>query len=43
MAFTDFNSPNEVQKAYSITYAEEEFLHDVLRMPSGAFFQQILM
>jgi hypothetical protein len=25
MAFTDFNSPDEVQQAYSITYAEEEF------------------
>jgi hypothetical protein len=26
MAFTDFNSPDEVQQAYNITYAEEEFL-----------------
>jgi plasmid maintenance system killer protein len=23
MAFTDFNSPDEVQKAYSITYADK--------------------
>lgn len=39
MAFTDFNSPDEVQKAYSITYAEEEFLHAAPRMPSDSFLQ----
>jgi hypothetical protein len=27
MASTDFNSPDEVQQAYSITYAEEEFIY----------------
>jgi len=26
MAFTDFNSPDEVQKAYQIKYVEEDFL-----------------
>jgi hypothetical protein len=37
MAFTDFNSPDEVQQAYSITYCEEEFLHAAPKMPSDAF------
>lgn len=39
MAFTDFNSPEEVQKAYNITYSEEEFLHPVPRTPSENFLQ----
>lgn len=39
MSFTDFNSPDEVQQAYSITYAEEEFLHAASKMPSDAFLQ----
>jgi hypothetical protein len=41
MAFTDFNSPDEVQKAYNITYSEEEFLHSVPRTPSESFLQDL--
>ncbi|MCI5212792.1 MAG: hypothetical protein D3910_29270 [Candidatus Electrothrix sp. ATG2] len=41
MAFTDFNSPDEVQKAYNITYSEEEFLHPVPRTPSENFLQDL--
>jgi hypothetical protein len=43
MAFTDFNSPDEVQQAYSITYTEEEFLYAASRMPSEAFLQKIFI
>ncbi|CAK8725146.1 Restriction endonuclease subunit R [Candidatus Electrothrix aarhusensis] len=41
MAFTDFNSPDEVQKAYNIISSEEEFLHPVPRTPSESFLQDL--
>jgi hypothetical protein len=41
MAFTDFNSPDEVQKAYNIISSEEEFLHSVPRAPSESFLQDL--
>ncbi len=37
MAFTDFKSPDEVQKAYHITYRQEHFLQFTPRMPSAQF------
>ena len=40
MAFTDFNSPDEVQKIYQITYAEEDFLQRTSKMPSDSFLQE---
>jgi hypothetical protein len=36
MSFTDFSSPDEVRKAYSITYAEEEF-HSAEFVPKFIF------
>lgn len=35
MAFTDFKSPDEVQKAYRITYRQEHFLQIRPQMPSA--------
>lgn len=40
MAFTDFNSADEVQKVYQISYAEEDFLHIVPRIPSNSFVEE---
>ncbi len=34
MAFTDFNSLDEVQQVYQITYHQEHFLHITPQMPS---------
>lgn len=40
MAFTDFNSADEVQKAYQITYTEAEFLNSTPKPPSTTFLQE---
>lgn len=40
MAFTDFHSADEVQKAYQITYVEEDFLPITARTPSDSFLQE---
>ncbi len=39
MAFTDFNSADEVQTAYQITSQEKEFLH-IQDKPVAPFFIQ---
>lgn len=40
MAFTDFNSPDEVQKAYQIKYVEEDFLVITSVSPPEHFVQE---
>jgi len=40
MAFTDFNSADEVQKIYQISYKEEDFLLITSRTPSASFVQE---
>ena len=41
MAFTDFKSPEEVQKAYQIKYVEEDFLVITSVSPPEHFVQEL--
>ena len=40
MAFTDFKSPDEVQKAYQIKYVEQDFLVITSVLPPEHFVQE---